>query len=384
MSDRTARPPTINDRVNDCLAVMDAEGIDSAHIVGFSEGSNIAVAMASRCPDRVRSVLLQGGALLGVAPEEIEAFWEEGDPPIPAVEEVVADLLESWGKNPRSALKWWAPDAIGNERIEAWYAKFQRQSASPGTLLAHIEASSVGDLTAEFDEIACPIMVAHCRFDPLVPVAWARYLAARRPDAELRLWDSRNHVAELDPKWEESQAEYIEWVLGIRPQAGGKTKFAVVLFTDIVGSTGETIRHGDRDWSHRMAAHDELADKIIGAHDGRRVKSTGDGMLAVFSDPGQALAAALRFQDEIGSIGLQVRAGVHAGQVEEQSDGDVLGIAVVTAARLEGCAPTGSVAVSRSMSDMLVGDARFRFESIGTSQLSGIEEPVPVFLVERN
>jgi len=379
MSDRTTTAPTLEDRVSDSLAVLDAEGIESAHFVGFSEAAAIAAAMAARHPERTRSIVLYGAALPGVEREDIVACQEPDDPPVASMRSI-REVVQNWGQPGNATLRYFAPSAVGDSRIEDWQTRYERQSASPGAVAAHLQSAMAGDIKPDLDRIACPVLIAHSRGDGILPVASSRYLAKQLPHAELRIWESDDHVIEFSSHWADMQADVIEFITGLRPPPVTTSRFSVVMFTDIVGSTTAALDHGDDAWSKLIVAHDATADLVVDAHGGRRVKSTGDGMLAIFTDPAQALAAARRLNDEITRLGIEMRVGIHAGQVQEQTDGDVIGAAVNIAARIEPHAPAGRSAVSRTVVDLMIGEA-VEFESLGEFELKGLTSPLEIFAV---
>jgi len=202
-----------------------------------------------------------------------------------------------------------------------------------------VEAALAGDISADLDHVRCPTMIGHCTRDAVVPVSCARYLARRLPQATLRLWDDANHAFNYSKKWRQIQDDIIEFATGSRPEPAHTTRFATILFTDIVASTARSRAAGDEAWARLIRAHDATADLVLANRGGRRVKSTGDGLLALFDDPGQAVTGAREVQHELAALGIEIRGGLHAGQVELQPDGDVTGIAVNIAARVESVAP---------------------------------------------
>lgn len=379
MSDRTNVAPTLEDRINDTLAVMDTEGIESAHLIGASEAAAISASMAARHPDRVRSIAMIGAPLPGIDREEVVRFREPDDVRV-ASQRGILEVVDQWGGSDSITLERFAPNVVGNDRIEEWQIRYERQSASPGALLAHLQSASSATIDGDLDHITCPVFVGHCRGDAVVPVATARYLASRIPQAELTIWETDGHVLEFTDLWAEIQSDVVEFLTGERPKPNVSSQFAVVMFTDIVGSTAKAAEQGDQAWARLIAAHDATADLVVDAHEGRRVKSTGDGMLAIFTDPGQALAAGQRLIAQLEPLGVQVRAGVHAGQIQHQSDGDITGTAVNIAARVEPHAPVGRVAVSRTIVDLMMGEAT-AFESLGEHDLKGVAGSLELFAV---
>lgn len=379
LSDRTNVAPTLEDRITDVLAVMAAEGIDHAHMVGFSEAAAIAIAMASRHPERVDSLILHGSGLPGVPARDILAHREPDDAPISGLARIY-EVVDTWGTDECPFVEYFMPSALGEERIRVWQRRFERQSASPGALGAHLRSALDADITGDLDRVVCPVFICHSRGDRIVPVATSRYLAARYPAATVRIWDAEDHVFQFSPNWADIQADMIEWITGSRPEAVGRGRFAAVLFTDIVESTSAARTHGDDHWAQLIATHDATADRVIEEYGGRRVKSMGDGLLAVFDDPADGVACAQRLIDQLGELGLAVRAGLHAGQVRHQDDGDISGTAVNIAARLEPLAEPGQICVSRTITDLLLGE-NLRFVPLGQRDLKGITQAIEVFAV---
>jgi class 3 adenylate cyclase len=377
LSDRTDTPPTLEDRIADTLAVMDAEGVDRAHMLGFSEGASVAIAIASRHSDRVESVSLVGSGLPGVPGRVLRPFFAPEDPPFSGLTRI-REVVDAWGTDESLLVEYFTPSAVGDERVRSWARRFERQSASPGTVRAHLKSALEADISGDLDGIDCPVFIGHSIGDQIVPVATSRFLAGRFPDATVRLWDATDHDLVFSANWADMQADLIEFVTGVRPVAIGRGRFGVVLFTDIVGSTSEAFDAGDDRWARLLAAHDAVSDLVIAEYGGRKVKSTGDGLLAIFDNPIAAVECTRRLLDRLTELGLKVRAGLHAGQVQVHENGDISGTAVNIAARVEPLAEPGCVCVSRTIADLLLGED-FSFDSLGPQDLKGIEQPIEVF-----
>jgi len=377
LSDRTDSPPTLEQRVSDTLAVMDAEGVESAAIVGFSEAAAIGIALAARHPERVDRLVLQGSALPDLPTAELQKFTHRDDVAYdPKRLHAVVDL---WGSDDCSVLDIFSPSAAGNPRVEAWSRRFEVNSASPGAVRSHLKAAMAGRILADLDDVSCPVFIGHAKGDLVVPISCSRYLASRFPDATVIYWDSPDHLTHMSPDWREMQNDMIEFITGSRPAPITTTRFAVVLFTDIVNSTAQARAVGDESWGRLIRAHDATADRVIESHGGCRIKSTGDGLLATFHDPGNALISAVGLREELAVLGIEIRAGLHAGLVEELPDGDIIGIAVNTAARIQDTATAGQICVSRTVTELLEGSA-FEFKSLGTRPLKGLASPIEIFV----
>jgi len=379
LSDRTDSPPTIEERVADTIAVMDAEGIEKASVVGFSEGGSTGIALAAEHPDRVDKLVVVGALLPGIPWEEFLGLLENNDPKPEGLQRIEM-LVETWGTAESTLLPDFMPDVAGDPRIEGWARRFERQSSSPGSLRVHLKSSLAGSISDDIERLGCPLFICHCIGDLIVPAASSRYLASRIPHATLRLWDDRNHMLFFSPNWREMHDDIIEFITEIRPARQSTAAFGAVLFTDIVDSTAQTRRVGDAAWAQLIRAHDTAADRVVTYHRGRRIKSTGDGILAMFDDPGHAVSCAVELRREMELLGLKIRAGLHAGQIEIQPDGDISGFAVNLAARIESVGSPGEVCVSQTMRDLLLGSS-VNFESLGKRELKGIGHEVEVLRV---
>lgn len=379
LSDRTNIAPTLEERVADTLAVLDAEALDRVTLAGASEGGAVALALAARHPDRVEKLVLIAPALPGVASSEFRPYVEVGDPE-PLGLRPLRETVEAWGTGHSPSLRYFGPDVADDPRVQAWMHRFERQSASPGALVAHLEAALAGDISEDIGQIECPTMISHCIGDLVVPAACSRYLAARMHHATLVLWDDANHAFFYSHRWREIHDTLIEFITGTKPAPARSARFAAVLFTDIVDSTAQAGALGDDGWARLIRAHDSAADRVIARYGGRRVKSTGDGLLAVFDDPGDAVGCAIELRAEMGVLGLRLRGGLHAGQIESQPDGDVAGLAVNVAARIEAVGSPEDICVSGTVRDLLLGTST-RFEPLGTPTLKGLDHPIEVLRV---
>jgi pimeloyl-ACP methyl ester carboxylesterase len=379
LSDRTNSPPTIEERVADTLAVMDAEGIERADVVGFSEGGSTGIALAAKHSSRVDKLVLVGSLLPGIPWEEFLTLIEENDPKPDGMQRIRM-LVETWGTDESTLLPHFMPDVAGNPRIEGWARRFERQSSSPGSLRVHLESSLAGSIRDDIDRLKCPTFIGHCIGDLIVPVASSRYLASKISHATLRLWDDRNHMLFFSSNWREMHDDIIEFITETRPARQSTAAFGAVLFTDIVDSTAQARKMGDAAWAQLIRAHDTVADRVVTYFGGRRVKSTGDGILAMFEDPGHGVSCAIELRNEMKLLGLRIRAGLHAGQIEIQPDGDISGFAVNLAARVEPVGSPGDICVSHTVRDLLLGSV-VNFESLGKHELKGIGREVEVLRV---
>jgi class 3 adenylate cyclase len=344
------------------VAVMDAVGSQrAALLVAGPEAGPMALFFAGTKPERTAALVLADASArylvaddypIGVAAQTAEAM--------------LARAEELWGTEAFAGIN--APSRAGDERFLRWSARLQRAIASPGVVRAHLRALLEVDVRPILPLIQAPTLVLHHRAFRYIPVEHSRYLADHIPGARL---------IELEgvlPLWERPDLplEVVEeFLTGVRRPAPPSRVLATVLFTDIVGSTERAAELGDRRWRTLLDVHDELAGRLVERWGGRLVKTTGDGVLATFDGPGRAIGCAATLRDELGEIGVQMRAGVHIGEVELRGD-DVGGIAVHVAARVMATAGAGEVVVSRTVRDLVAG-SEVVLQDRGSRRLKDVE-----------
>jgi class 3 adenylate cyclase len=372
MSDRFERHPTLEERIGDIEAVMDAEGLARASILGISEGGLMAQLFAATHPERVDRLVLVNSLPGSIAWDDLDRY---SDVPVPSRREMVARLLrlaDTWGRDPAYFVDWFIPSQSGNEPLVRWMGRYQRQTASPADLRRQVESLFLLDASAQLPDICAPTRVIHVAGDRVIPAASGRMLAARIPNAGYVAIEGEDHFCWLMPRWRTVVDRWLEFILGTAPTARGERRFATVLFTDIVASTERSRELGDEAWRLVLESHDRIARKDIAAHRGTLVKSTGDGLLVTFASPSDAVACASALRRELAAIGVAIRGGLHAGEITVREDGDVSGVAVNLAARVAEAAPGGAVYASSTVRDVLLG-GRESFADRGEHALKGID-----------
>jgi class 3 adenylate cyclase/pimeloyl-ACP methyl ester carboxylesterase len=370
-SDRFTRPPTLEERISDITAVMDAEGVERASLLGLSEGGTMAQLFAAMHPERVDRLVLVNSALGLSAIHELQAYSDE---PMYPLEEVLAKLwhvAETWGRDPQVMVDLFCPSQSGNPAFIRWMGRLQRQTASPADLQRQLESIVTLDANERLPDIKAPTLVMNVTGDRLIHPACGRYLADKIPGARFVEFPGEDHLCWIMPSWRRLMDCWLEFVTGTAPAAPSQRRFATVLFTDIVGSTTQAARVGDAAWRTTMEGHDRVAWRAVGEHRGKLVKNTGDGLLVTFDSPSEAIACTSELTRELAGLGLTIRAGLHAGEVEVREDGDVAGLAVNLAARVEQAAREGSTYVSSTVRDLLLGGDQ-SFEDRGEHTLKGI------------
>lgn len=372
LSDPVADPPTYEERMDDLRAVMDAAGSQRADIFGVSEGGALAALFATCHPDRAATLILYGTwARLPQAPDYPEGY------PLEKLNHSLQSLQEHWGEP--GNLRFWAPSRAGDTHLAEWFGALQRLGASPAMARKLLPSYPEVDIRHILPTITAPTLVLHRRQDTQVRAALGRYLAAHIQGAQMVELEGRDHlyfVGDADAILDETE----EFLTGTRPGSDPARRLATVLFADVVGSTRLAGQLGDRRWAETLTAFTQLADREIARFRGRVVKTIGDGVLAEFDGPARAISAATALRDAVTDLGIDIRAGLHAGEVEVLGD-DIGGIAVHTAARVVTTADPAEVLVSSTVRELVAGSG-FVFRDRGTHPLKGIPEPWHLFAVQ--
>jgi class 3 adenylate cyclase len=364
LSDPVPDVAILEERVDDLRAVLDAVGSRQAAVLGISEGGAMAVLFAALYPERTRALVLYGAA-----PRLARAadFPAGADPQ--RMKRLLDHVVEHWGTG--AGLSAWAPSRRHDPALRAWWAGLQRMGASPSMARQLFAIYPDTDVRAALGTIRAPTLVLQRRGDRLIDVEVGRYLAAHIPGARLVELDGGDHlffVGDIDTPLDEIE----EFLTGCRPApAGPRRVLATVLFVDVVGSTELAARVGDEAWGSLRAAFLAATRRQLDRFSGTEVDVAGDGVLATFDGPARAIRCAVAVRDAVRAFGVDVRAGVHSGEVELVEDGKVAGIAVHIGARVTGEAGPGEVLVTGTVRDLVVG-SELRFEDRGPRTLRGV------------
>ena len=364
LSDRVADAdlPTLEARMDDVRAVLDAAGAERAALLGHSEGGPMCLLFAATYPERTVALVLVGtyarrlvgdGYPFGTEPERYDAF--------------LAEIADGWGGP--VGLEARAPSLADDPRFRTWWSDYLRMSASPGAALALTRMNGGIDVRPALGTIGVPTLVVHRRGDRALPVEGARYLAERIRDARLIELPGDDHLPFVGDQGAILD-EIEEFLTGVRRQPAIDRILATVLFTDIVGSTERAVKLGDREWRDLLDTHHAVVRRELGHWRGLEVDTAGDGFLATFDGPGRAIRCACAIRDAVRRIGLEVRAGVHTGECEVHGD-TVAGIAVHVGARVSALASAGEVLVSSTVRDLVAGSG-IEFDDRGEHELKGV------------
>ena len=361
LSDRPPQPPTLEQGMEDARAVLDAAGCDRASVFAISEGGPTAALLAATHPERVSRL-----ALYGTWARLIEGVGFPGGMAPGTFERFLATVRDDWGGP--VALTIWAPSLADDPAVQRWWAKLLRLGTSPGGAEALIRRYADIDARHILPTITAPTLVLHRTGDLMVPIGAARALAEGIPGARLVELPGQDHLPLADPDQIIDEVE--EFLTGRRTEREPDRMLATVMFTDIVDSTARAAAVGDQQWRTIIRRHDDVVRREIDRHRGRPVKTLGDGFLATFDGPARAVRCAASTRDAVRHLGLEIRAGLHTGEVEVM-DGDVSGIAVNIGARVGAVARAGEVLVSRTVTDLVAGSG-ILFEDRGTHSLKGV------------
>jgi pimeloyl-ACP methyl ester carboxylesterase/class 3 adenylate cyclase len=374
MSDRVSADalPTLEDRMEDLNAVLEAAGARDPALVGLSEGALLCALFAATYPERLSALVFYGGWASSLP---------KGDSPGIMRQERAGDFIrevrETWGDS-GELLRLWAPSVIDDARVQAWWNRALTTGASPSAAVAWLQMAAGMDIRAALPAISAPTLVVHRSDDRIIPVENGRYVAKQIPNAKYveqpgqdHLWWFGNQEAFLD--------EIEEFLTGSREGGDARRALMTILFTDVVDSTKRLSELGDRRWRELSAAHHRDVRTQLERFRGREVNAMGDGYLATFDGPARAIRSADAILERSRELGLSVRAGLHTGECELIGD-EISGIAVNIGARVGALAEGGEVLVSSTVRDLVIGSG-IEFADRGTHALKGVPGEWRVFAV---
>ncbi|MEZ5078883.1 MAG: adenylate/guanylate cyclase domain-containing protein [Solirubrobacterales bacterium] len=365
LSDPTNGPADLAERLDDIRAVMDAAGSERAALLGMSEGAQICMLFAATYPQRTSALLLWGAMARSTgAPDYPFA------PPMEAIVEANEELIAPmWGKG--ALVDTFSPSLADDPRAREYTARIERGTGSPMRTWALVKMFLETDVRDALPLIQAPTLIMHRRQDMAVNVRAARWLAEQIGDSSYVEFEGRDHFPWVGDS-DSALATIEEFLTGVRPAATPERVLATVVFTDIVDSTRRATELGDHRWRQLLEEHQTLVRACLQRFEGREVKTTGDGFLATFEGPSRAVEFARQVATESPDLGIQVRAGVHTGEVELMGS-DVGGIGVHVAARICALAGPSEILASRTVRDLSVGSG-IEFEPRGEHELKGVAE----------
>jgi class 3 adenylate cyclase/pimeloyl-ACP methyl ester carboxylesterase len=354
--------PTLEQWMDDARVVLDAAGSRQAALVGDAEGGPMAMLFAATYPERTRALVLVNTFARMLRAED----YQIGMPPS-AAERLLQLWEQTWGK--ADLLLGAAPSAANDPQLQRWVARYMRLSAAPLASTRMYGWILQLDVRSVLPSVRAPTLVLHRAGNQHYRAPMGRYVAEHIPGAryvELPGSDWYPPFLHSEPLLDEIE----EFLTGTRPAPTQDRILATVLFTDIVGSTELAARLGDQGWLDLQAAHDALVRSQLERFRGKEVSTTGDGFLATFDGPARAVRCASEIASAVRSLGIEIRAGVHTGEIEVQG-GQIGGLAVNIAARVMALAGNGRLLVSGTVKDLVVGSG-IEFADRGAHRLKGV------------
>ena len=351
--------PTPEEWMDDLRTVLDDVGAERPAVFGAGAGGAIGILFAATHPERVRALALFNSKARGT--ELSPGMWEE-----------------HWGDGSISR-EWLAPEDASDERLTEFHGRLQRLSASPGMAAAVTRMLFALDVRHALPAIQAPTLVLHREGAPAITVDHGRYLAEHIDGAIYREFPGRGHAYWASGVASALLDEVEEFFTGSRSVGPPDRILATVLFTDIVNSTATAVELGDEAWKQRIREHDAVVRRELGRHRGREIHTTGDGFLATFDGPARAIRCAEAIRDAVRASGLEIRTGLHTGEIELQGD-DIAGIAVHIGARVSGLAAPGEILVSRTVVDLVAGSGMV-FDDRGSHTLKGVPGEWQVYAI---
>jgi class 3 adenylate cyclase len=374
LSDRVPRSelPSLEERMDDVLAVLEAAESERAAVMGHSEGGNLAVLYAATHPGRVDALVTTG--IFAKRRWSPDYPWAETPE---QRERYIANLETRWGSD--SDIERIAPSAARDPAFAKRLATYFRQSASPGDAAALLRMNTEIDIRALLPTISVPTLVVHRTGDLDSNIEEGRWIASRIPGAKLVELPGNDHLPWVGDQ--DSVLDEVErFLTGRLAPAEPDRVLATILVTDIVGSTERAAELGDRAWAELLDRHHAIVREQLHAFRGEEVDTAGDGFLATFDGPGRAIRAAVAIRDGLRDSGIPVRCGLHTGEAERVG-GKVAGIAVHLAARIADTAESGEILVSDTVRSLVTGSG-IEFGDRGSVSLRGVPEEQHLFAVQ--
>jgi class 3 adenylate cyclase len=353
-------------------AVLDTVGSERAVVVGFADSGPTAILFAAIHPDRTQGLILANTAARGFSVDDSSPGQ------YPAEVAATAEIFtRQWGTEDTTVLS--DPDAARDSAFRRWAARSARLAMTGKEAIDYFRWLGHTDVRDVLPSLRVPTLVLHRENFKGYPAELGRAIAQRIPDARFALVPGADSVLFSEPNAEIVQ-HIEEFLTGLRAPIEADRALAAILFTDIVGSTERAAEVGDREWGNLMESHDALARTIVDQHRGRLIRTTGDGMLATFDGPGRAIRCAKAFTAALQPLGLEVRAGVHTGEIELRR-AEIAGIGVHIGQRVSAVAEPGEVLVSRTVVDLVTGSG-IEFEDRGEHDLKGVPGAWHLFAVK--
>lgn len=365
--------PGVDLWIEDIIAVMEAAGSERAAVVGDTEGGTMAIKFAANYPERTQSLVLVN---------TIARLLRGPDYPIGMPPEVVernSELFLQQHGTTGDVLIMTAPSVADDARFRRWFVRFQRSTMSPEVLRNGYRYQTEVDVTGVLSSITVPTLVIHRRDNLYHRVAFGKYVADRIPGAEWVELEGADSSPFHVGNYQEILDQVERFVTGEISHMTEERRLATVLFTDIVSSTKQASKLGDQRWLDVLGDANRICSTQVERFGGTTIHTTGDGYLAIFDSPAAAVTTAREILDQVGTLGIKMRAGLHTGEITLRG-ADIAGIGVHIASRVMDHALDGAVAVSSTVKDLTVGSS-IRYESMGSFRLKGVPDEWNLYTV---
>ena len=367
--------PSLELWTQDAVAVLDSVGSARTALFGVCGGGTLAMLLSATYPERVSALVLM---------HSWARLVRDDDYPCGIPAHIVKQFISTVGNPIRSGdsfddLALMAPSLAADPEFRSWWSTAGERSAGPRIAQAINEVSMLADIRTVLPLIHVPTLIVHRTDCRPIRVGHSHYLADHIAGAKLVEWPGEDllpFAGDIDPVIDEIE----EFLTGTRAAPNTDRILATILFTDIVDSTKRAVATGDRRWHELLDNHDRMTVRQIQRFGGRHVKTTGDGVLATFDGPARAIQCGLAVADGARQLGIEVRVGLHTGEVERRGD-DIAGIAVHIASRVQSQAQPGEVWVSRTVTDLVAG-SNVRFSDRGEHALKGVPGMWQLFVVD--
>jgi len=374
MSDRVPGATTLEERMDDIRAVMDAVGSARAAVMGESEGGPLAILFAAAHPDRTTALILQGAEVR----EQTDADWPWGESTREEFEAYLVGFPDRWGQVSERMVQAFAPSAAPAPWLSDWFSRLMLGSATPSTAEAFIRMAFEIDVRDVARTIRVPTLILHAVNDAVCHIGNARWCAANIVGSQYVELPGGDHVAFFEP--DPILAEIRGFLTGTREAAVPETALVAMLFVDLVHSTSRAAELGDRRWADLLAQYQVIVRREVGQFRGREIDTAGDGFFVTFDGPARAIRAARAIVAGVHELGLEARTGVHVGELGV-AGGKPVGLAVHVAARIAALAEPGETLVSSTARDLVSGSG-LEFSDRGIHELKGVPEPWRVFALQ--
>lgn len=372
LSDRLCGPATLEEGMDDMLAVLDATGSSRAAMFAMHEAGTLAMLFAATHPERVSHLTLYGT----FATTTWQPDYPWGQKPEERQQQIEF-VMETWGT--AAIAGFFNPTVSGDEEFLRWAGRWQRASVSRDALPRFFEILGETDVRHVLETITLPTLILHRTRDPAVPVDNARYLNEHIPRSELIELPGEDHLPFLGD-WRTIVGEIEEFITGTRRDPEPDRVLATILFCDVVQSSRLVSELGDRRWGVLLDRLDQVVSQGVKSCGGRVVKRLGDGYLVTFDRPARAIRSACLIRDAVADLGVVLRFALHTGEVEVRGE-DIGGIAVHIAARVLDAARPGEVLVSSAIPPLIAGSG-LEFDDRGSHRLRGIPGEWSLYALE--